>query len=152
VAGGLAYLSGEIPRETTYERGLPGHVTRDAWSGGWVDDPLILDERWLGVHVRGCGIVVFSACSHAGIVNVVRHVRRVFPALPVHAIVGGLHLAGPANEPTIERTVADLCAVGFDCIVPAHCTGWRAVHALACTFGDAVVPSAVGQTHLFGGP
>jgi len=29
-------------------------------------------------------------------------------------------------------------------VVPAHCTGWRAQHALARTFGDAYVPDCVG--------
>jgi 7,8-dihydropterin-6-yl-methyl-4-(beta-D-ribofuranosyl)aminobenzene 5'-phosphate synthase len=35
-------------------------------------------------------------------------------------------------------------------IVPAHCTGWRAVNALARTFGEGViVPSAVGRQFRF---
>jgi 7,8-dihydropterin-6-yl-methyl-4-(beta-D-ribofuranosyl)aminobenzene 5'-phosphate synthase len=32
-------------------------------------------------------------------------------------------------------------------IAAAHCTGWRAVGALAAAFGDAVVPSAVGKAY-----
>jgi 7,8-dihydropterin-6-yl-methyl-4-(beta-D-ribofuranosyl)aminobenzene 5'-phosphate synthase len=34
-------------------------------------------------------------------------------------------------------------------IAAAHCTGWRATGALASTFGDAVVPSAVGKQYRF---
>ena len=35
-------------------------------------------------------------------------------------------------------------------IIPAHCTGWRAVNALGNIFGDkVVVPSAVGRIYRF---
>ena len=39
---------------------------------------------------------------------------------------------------------------GLARIVPAHCTGWRAVMALGLAFGDEVlVPAAVGRRHAF---
>jgi len=39
---------------------------------------------------------------------------------------------------------------GLKRIVPAHCTGWRAVHALANVYGDDVlVPSAAGRQFAF---
>ncbi len=31
-----------------------------------------MDERYLAVNIAGRGLVVFSACSHAGIINVVQ--------------------------------------------------------------------------------
>ena len=36
---------------------------------------------------------------------------------------------------------------GFDLplLIPAHCTGWRAVNALEREFGERVVPAAVGK-------
>ena len=34
-------------------------------------------------------------------------------------------------------------------IAAAHCTGWRAVNALANAFGDAVAPAAVGKVYRF---
>ena len=70
------YLSGEIPRMTSYETRLQNHVRRDA-KGDWQADPLIMDERFLAVAVKGKGIVVFTACSHAGVVNVLDSRARV---------------------------------------------------------------------------
>lgn len=142
------FLSGEIPRVTAYEQGLPDQVRRGA-DGAWAPDPLVRDERFLAVHVRGRGLVVFSACSHAGIVNVLREAARLFDPAPLHAALGGLHLSGARNEPAIEPTVADLRAFSLRRLVPSHCTGWRATHALVRAFGDAVVPGAVGQRHVF---
>lgn len=62
----------------------------------------------------------------------------------MHAIIGGFHLQGPVLEPLIERVSADLSAMAPTYVVPAHCTGWRAQHALARTFGEGFIPNAVG--------
>lgn len=144
------YLSGEIPRVTPYERGLPGHVKRAADGRNWEPDPLILDERYLAVQLKGKGVVVFTACSHAGVVNVLRDARRVFGDVPLHAVMGGFHLSGEDVEAIIPDTMKDLREFRLKRIVPAHCTGWRAVTALVHTFGfDAIVPSAVGRHFTF---
>ncbi|MBW4089960.1 MAG: MBL fold metallo-hydrolase [Proteobacteria bacterium] len=150
LADGSFYLSGEIPRRTAYERGLPGQVRRTA-EGRWVPDPLLLDERFLAANVRGKGIVVFSACSHAGIVNVLHAAREAFPGERLHAVMGGFHLSGE-NEAIIPDTVRDLGGFGLDLIIPAHCTGWRAVAALERAYGEGIVaPAAVGKRFIFGG-
>ncbi len=143
------YISGEIPRETTYERGFPGHLRRAADGSVWESDPLIVDERFLAVRVANKGVVVFTACSHAGVVNVMRHARNVFADWPLYAVMGGFHLAG-ANEAKIPETVRDLGAFDLRYIVPGHCTGWRATAALAAAYGDQrVVPLAVGRAFTF---
>jgi len=111
---------------------------------------LILDERYVAVHVRGKGLVVFSSCSHAGIVNVLLAARATLPDAPLYAVLGGLHLAGAAMEPLIPDTMAHLQQFGLRQIAPAHCTGWRALWALLNTFGESVVtPSAVGSRFAF---
>lgn len=149
IQGGRFYVSGEIPRVTSYETGFAGHMSLSD-DGEWEPDPLIMDERFLAVNVRDKGLVVFSACSHAGVVNVLKHAAEVFPGVPLHAVMGGFHLAGPGMEQRIAETVRDLGDFGLDLIVPGHCTGFRAVHALLNEFGDGiVVPSAVGRFHVF---
>ncbi len=144
----MFYLSGEIPRVTEYEKGFPGHV-RQTSSGEWEDDPWILDERFLVVHIRDKGLVVFSACSHAGIINVLKYAQKLFPALPLYAVMGGFHLSGRSVEEIIPQTVTDMKPFDLQMIIPAHCTGWRAVSALGSLFGDRVVPSAVGRIYDF---
>ena len=145
----MFYLSGEIPRATDYETGFPGHV-KQLSNQEWVPDPLILDERFLVVNVRNKGLIIFSACSHAGIINVLKHAQALFPAVPLYAVMGGFHLSGHAKENIIHQTVEDMKQFGLKMIIPAHCTGWRAVNALGNTFGDEiVVPSAVGRLYQF---
>jgi hypothetical protein len=33
-------------------------------------------------------------------------------------------------------------------LVPAHCTGWRAVHSIAARFPDAFIQNSVGTTYV----
>ncbi len=142
---GRFFVSGEIPRITAYETGLAGQVCRPTDGADWAADPLVTDERFLAVHVRGKGLVVFSACSHAGIVNVLHHARATFPGMKLHAVMGGFHLSGP-TEAIIPETTRDLGTFGLELMIPAHCTGWRALNALERAYGEKlVVPSAVGK-------
>jgi len=145
VLGGLFQISGEILRVTDYERGLPGQVARADENAAWVADELLMDERFLAVRLKGKGLVIFSACSHAGVVNVLHEARRLFPGERLHAVMGGFHLSGE-NEAIIPQTVRDLGGFGLELIIPAHCTGWRAVNALERAYGEPmVVPAAVGK-------
>ena len=144
------YLSGEIPRISSFEKGRPDHLCRPAPDRPWEPDPLILDERYVAVHVRGKGLIVFSSCSHAGVVNVLLDARASCPDVPLYGLLGGLHLAGAAMERLIPDTMAHLPQFGLQQIMPAHCTGWRALCALVNTFGESVVtPSAVGSRFTF---
>ena len=143
---GLFYVSGEIPRVSGFERGYPGQMKRT--KDGWEPDELLMDERWLAVNVARKGLVVFSACSHAGIVNVCRHAGAVFPDTPIHCVMGGLHLSGP-NEELIPQTVAGLAEHDIKVIAAGHCTGWRAMTALANAFPGALAPTAVGKQFTF---
>lgn len=147
LVGGQAFLSGEIPRRSSFERGFRGHVRMDE-QGQWVPDPLIMDERYLAVHVRGLGLFGFSACSHAGIVNVALDIRSSFPEHPLYGLMGGFHLSG-TNEVIIGETVEALAGLNIGLLAPGHCTGWRALSALGARLGDQkVVPSAVGQHYV----
>lgn len=148
--GGFAFVSGEIPRVTAYEPGLPGQHRRTDDGTGWEPDELLMDERFVAFNVRGKGLVVLSACSHAGVVNVLTEARTRFPIVPLHAVLGGLHLSG-TNERIIPETVRDLGGFGLATIAAGHCTGWRAMSALMNAFGDGcLTPLAVGKTMTFG--
>jgi 7,8-dihydropterin-6-yl-methyl-4-(beta-D-ribofuranosyl)aminobenzene 5'-phosphate synthase len=147
VAGGYFLGSGEIERRTSYETGLVGHHSiRD---GVATPDPLIMDERFLAAEVRGRGITVLSACSHAGIVNACLAAKDLLPDRPVDVVLGGYHLAGRGMEERIDATVGDLAElIDPSVVAPGHCTGWRARAALAHRFAPTRYgPSSVGATY-----
>lgn len=146
----MFYVSGEIPRVTPYERGLPPHVKLARDGKSWEPDPLLLDERYVAAYVKGKGVVVFTACSHAGVINVLKDARSVFGDVPLYAVMGGFHLSGAEVEAIIPETIRDFGAFNLKRIVPCHCTGWRAVHALAQVYSeDVLMPAAVGRQFVF---
>ena len=147
---GTFYLSGEIPRVSSYEKGIPVHYRRNEDDTGWEYDPLLLDERYLAINLRDKGIMIFTACSHAGLINILRDAQDRFHPTPLYGVMGGFHLAGKLFEAIIPETIRDLAEFDLKVIIPGHCTGWRATHMMVDTFGEEVVlPSAVGRRHLF---
>jgi 7,8-dihydropterin-6-yl-methyl-4-(beta-D-ribofuranosyl)aminobenzene 5'-phosphate synthase len=141
---GSVLITGEVPRVTGYEPGFP---PQQALLGGrWEPDPLVLDDQALIVSVAGKGLVVLTGCGHAGVVNIARYARALTGGQPLHALLGGFHLNGPVFEPLIPRVLDDLAALSPGYLVPAHCTGWRAQHAMAARFPQAYVPNSVGTS------
>ena len=138
-------ITGEVDRTTGFEQGFPGH---EAFHGGeWQPDPMILDDQAAIMNVRGRGLVVLTGCGHAGIVNIVRYAQKLTGVQEVYAVLGGFHLGGPLFEPIIPDTVAALQALRPEVVVPAHCTGWRAVHAIAAAMPEAFIPNSVGTRY-----
>ena len=108
----------------------------------------MLDEQAIVINVRDKGLIVLTGCGHAGIVNICRYARRLTGDQPLYAAMGGFHLNGPAFEPLIPRVLDDLAEMSPQVLVPAHCTGWRAQHAMARRFGEAFIPNTVGSRFL----
>ncbi|MFD8376395.1 MBL fold metallo-hydrolase [Streptomyces sp. NPDC059688] len=145
LAGGIL-ITGEVDRVTEFENGMP--PAHQAWDGdGWRHDPTVIDDQALVVKVRGRGLVIVTGCGHAGVVNIIRHAMRLTGVSTLLALIGGFHLSGPAFEPVIDPTVAALTALAPELIVPGHCTGWRAQHALAAALPNAWVQTSVGTTY-----
>ena len=141
---GSVLVTGEVDRTTPFETGFLGHQAH--LHGSWEPDPLILDDQAIVMRLADRGLVILTGCGHAGIINVVRHAQRLTGETNVAAVIGGFHLSGPMFEPIIEPTVAAFDELQPELLMPAHCTGWKAVHRLAHRFPDAFVQSAVGTT------
>jgi 7,8-dihydropterin-6-yl-methyl-4-(beta-D-ribofuranosyl)aminobenzene 5'-phosphate synthase len=141
--GGQVLVSGEIARVTPYEKGSPmWQATKD---GRNVVDNLD-GEQALVYHLRGKGLVVLTACGHAGVVNTVLHAREVTGIDRVHAVIGGFHLSGaPADR--IAATVEGLAAVCPDVIVPMHCTGMATIEALGRRMPGRVIYNSAGTRY-----
>jgi len=137
-------ITGEVDRTTAFEKGFAIHQAYR--NGTWEPDPLILDDQALIVNVAGKGLVVLTGCGHAGIVNICRYARRLTGIDRLHLVMGGFHLNGPIFEPIITDTCEALSELAPDILVPTHCTGWKAIHALAARLPDAFIQNSVGTT------
>jgi 7,8-dihydropterin-6-yl-methyl-4-(beta-D-ribofuranosyl)aminobenzene 5'-phosphate synthase len=139
---GALLVTGEIPRQTTFEDAPHPQLVRKE-GDEWVSDPWVWDDRSLALAVRGEGLVVISGCAHAGIVNTVLHARAITGCERVRAIIGGFHLAGKRFEPRIAPTVEAVRALGPELIIPMHCTGPLGAQAFVAAMPDAAVTGGV---------
>ncbi|HEX6311562.1 MAG TPA: MBL fold metallo-hydrolase, partial [Acidimicrobiia bacterium] len=137
-------ITGEVDRTSSFEQGFPIHQARR--NGTWEPDPLILDDQALIANVAGKGLVVLTGCGHAGVINICRYAQRLTGVDRLHAVMGGFHLNGPLFEPIIGDTVAAFERLAPDVVVPTHCTGWKATHAIARRLPDAFIQNSVGTT------
>jgi 7,8-dihydropterin-6-yl-methyl-4-(beta-D-ribofuranosyl)aminobenzene 5'-phosphate synthase len=145
LADDLVCVTGEIPRKTSFEQGDPREVT--LVDDVWQPDPLIRDDRALAVNVKGKGMVVLSGCAHAGIINTVTYSKEITGVAEVYAVIGGFHLAGRSNADRIEPTIAELKRINPWLVAPSHCTGWKAMFAIARALPEAFVWNSVGNLY-----
>ncbi len=141
LAENMILVSGEVPRTTAFEKGMPGAHMEEA--GQTIADA-IKDDQALAVKLAGDGLVVISGCAHSGIINSVLRVTELAEESRVAAVIGGFHFIGPDMEPVIEETVRELKRFSPDLIMPMHCTGWNGINRLQTEFPKAFVLSSVG--------
>lgn len=142
----LILISGEVRRVTDFEKGFPWAEAKI--SDKWVVDPFH-DDQGVAVKVKGKGLVVIGGCSHAGIINTVRHVQAVAQTSKVHAVLGGFHLTGLTSEPIIGPTIKEMKKIGPDFVMPMHCTGWKAINQFSEEMPEQFILTTVGTTYVF---
>ncbi len=137
--------TGPVPRRTDFEKGMPiAYYRRD---GELVHDP-INDDQAIVINIEGRGLVIIAGCAHSGIVNTVVYAQEISGVEEVWAVLGGFHL-GDATPEKIERTIADLKAIGPRLVMPAHCTGFAATRRFAAEMASEFVLNAVGTRLTF---
>jgi 7,8-dihydropterin-6-yl-methyl-4-(beta-D-ribofuranosyl)aminobenzene 5'-phosphate synthase len=143
VLDGTVLITGQVERVTDFELGFPIQQARTA-EGAWEPDVWVWDDQAVVCHVKGKGLLVLTSCSHSGVINVLRHARRITGIDQIYGLVGGMHLTGGLMEPLIPRTLAELATIAPSVVVPGHCTGWKATHELARQMPGAYIQSSVG--------
>jgi 7,8-dihydropterin-6-yl-methyl-4-(beta-D-ribofuranosyl)aminobenzene 5'-phosphate synthase len=142
-------VTGQVERTTEFEKGFPLQYAQN--EHGWEKDTWIWDDQAVVCHLKGKGLVVLSSCSHAGVINVLRHAQKLTGVQAVHALVGGLHLTGGLFEPIIPQTITELGKIAPQYIVPGHCTGWKATQELSRQLPNSYIQTSVGTRLVFNG-
>lgn len=98
------------------------------------------------------GLVVFTGCSHHGVIDMVEAVKTALPGKRIKGLVGGFHLAGlppfdlkGEKAASIDRLAQELEALDIPQIVTSHCTGKRPFEALRAKLGDRIRYLATGE-------
>jgi len=89
------------------------------------------------------GLVVILGCSHAGVVNILEHVKNNFDD-KIYAVLGGMHLKSEKKDKVME-IIDYLTALDAKLLVPMHCTGIEVVSLMKTRLGDKVKRGFTGK-------
>ena len=129
------WTTGEIQERSELPGGSPRLLVPDG--DGWRQDAY-QDDMSL-VLKTGAGWVLICGCCHAGLLNTLAHVRRVF-GTPIISVLGGAHLLD-LDDPQLAHIVEVLGRDYPDTTWHLnHCTGHRALMTLQRAFGERVRP------------
>lgn len=103
-----------------------------------------IDEQILVINSEK-GLVVFSGCSHLGIINGLDSVKKHYPNVPIHALFAGMHLE-KASESLINKTIEGLEKFDISFIYPLHCTGLMATAKLKMHFQERCLLVSTSDT------
>jgi len=114
------YLTGEIPRQSAFEKG-DDKMSAILPSGETIHPDPISDDLSLILDTDK-GLVIILGCAHAGLINIIEYALEKMNADRVHAIIGGTHL-GFSGEAQFDETVKVLDQYQIDLLGVSHCTG-----------------------------
>ena len=153
-------VTGEIPRNTNFEKGFPFQYAEKPHNDsndvknnlkGLVRDPLVKDDQAIVMNVGNKGLVVITGCGHAGIINAVNYAKQVTGIDKSYSVVGGFHLPadGGLFEDAIDPTLKELQKLNLRHIIPCHYTGWKATNKIINLMPNKFIQSAVCTTFIF---
>jgi 7,8-dihydropterin-6-yl-methyl-4-(beta-D-ribofuranosyl)aminobenzene 5'-phosphate synthase len=137
------WTTGEVVPRSEPMGSSDHHLVREG--AGWTPDPY-RDDMSLVIEVGG-GLLLLCGCCHAGLLNTLYRVQRVFER-PIVAIAGGTHLAGatPDHLRRVGQVLLEMETLRR--IYLNHCSGETAFYALLSVLGPEVVRPCPAGTQL----
>lgn len=137
---------GEIPQITPFEKGAPSFCFED--NGIEIMDG-IEDDTGIAINIKEKGLAVITGCAHSGIINTIKHAQKITGTDKVFAVMGGFHLSGAFFEPLIQPTIDALKTINPTYIIPTHCTGRKAIHAMEREMPEKFILNMSGTSLTF---
>jgi 7,8-dihydropterin-6-yl-methyl-4-(beta-D-ribofuranosyl)aminobenzene 5'-phosphate synthase len=98
-------------------------------------------------------VVIFTGCSHNGILNMIDTVAREFEGVPIKAVIGGFHLVASLPFNLMAGTRTDVENIGksvmnypVEVTYTGHCTGKKAFKVLKSVMGDRIKDMQTGSS------
>lgn len=138
------------------DRFLYSEQPLEAAPGLWTVPDSLAHEQSVVVCTEG-GLVVMNSCCHAGVCSILADLERLFPGVPVRAVLGGFHLMGPAGVSSLgvpPERVAEIGdtltgALNVGTVYTGHCTGSPALSLLSSAHPGRVLPLRTGDCYEF---
>jgi 7,8-dihydropterin-6-yl-methyl-4-(beta-D-ribofuranosyl)aminobenzene 5'-phosphate synthase len=138
--------TGEIAQTTDFEGIEPIFYVKE---DGSLRNDSIPDDLSLIVRTQQ-GLVIVLGCAHRGIINTIRHAKKITGEERVHTVVGGTHLF-PKTDEQVEKAIVALQEIGVQKLGVSHCTGFHASVRLAQAFGNDFFLNNAGTVYTLDG-
>ncbi len=112
------HLLSEIPCSTDFEDFPKGFFIKQSEQ---MTVDMFYDEQILVIETDA-GLVVFLGCSHPGVINCLKYVKKRFPEQNIYALFAGMHME-KASPIRIEMTISHMLKYHIQNIIPLHCSG-----------------------------
>jgi 7,8-dihydropterin-6-yl-methyl-4-(beta-D-ribofuranosyl)aminobenzene 5'-phosphate synthase len=142
-------ITGQIPRETSFEKGFPLQYAEIQGEKELIPDPLVNDDQAIIVNIKQKGLVILTGCGHAGIINTINYAKKITKINKIFAVLGGFHLTGGIYEEAIKPTIKELQKADPKYIIPCHCTGWKATNRIIEAMPEKFIQTSVGTSFNF---
>jgi len=138
--------TGQVKRQTDFEEvGIP--LRTISKEGRLVQDSMP-DDLSLVATLKTEEVVILTGCSHAGIVNIVKHTIDLTGSRRIKTVIGGLHLVEAPME-RIRKTAEALASLEVETVFAGHCTGFDAQVELRKVFGTRFKPLQTGMQFMY---
>lgn len=134
------WISGEIPRNTAYEKIEEEYQQRVLES--YIHDEIHDDMCLILNTVKG--LIILLGCGHSGAVNSIKHAMRVTDQKKIYAVMGGMHLQHHSEE-QLRPIIAGLQKLDPAHLIPLHCTGFMAINRMYQVFKERLHLLNVGE-------
>ncbi len=135
------FLTGEIPRHSTFEKG-DSNMTAILPNGSTIHPDPLKDDLSLIVDSSE-GLIIVFGCAHAGMINIIEYALAQTQRDHIHAIIGGTHL-GFSSDEQFEETLKVIDRYQIERIGVSHCTGFPKAAMLHAQLGERFFFGNVG--------
>jgi 7,8-dihydropterin-6-yl-methyl-4-(beta-D-ribofuranosyl)aminobenzene 5'-phosphate synthase len=136
--------TGEVERTVDFEE--PGVETYNVKDGKIVRDA-IMDDMALVLNIKNKGLLVVTGCSHAGIVNILKHSMKITGINKIYGVMGGFHLISATSE-RVNKTISFFQEMDIKLVLGGHCTGFNALSKMSKELDEKFICLNSGLTYV----
>ena len=118
----------------------PRRINETLWSTGQLKGSTsngIIHEQSL-IITHNDSILLFTGCSHPGIVDIVEKTKKIHPNKKIDLVGGGFHLL-QSSEEVIQNYSDKLKILQVKRLAPSHCTGTLALDIFKDQWGEKFI-------------
>lgn len=90
------------------------------------------------------GWIILTGCAHPGVVEIVRHARKILQSDQIYLVLGGFHLTG-TSQLQIREIAKNLQNLGVQHVAPCHCSGDNARTIFHNAYENEYIEIGVGS-------